>query len=90
MEKILQALLTTACIISVFFLLSLIKPVGYAGALLSSFFNGFHFQAPFTLIFLRIIYKYEWMSTVIITALWTASQIPIGIMQSKLMDWLFY
>ena len=89
LERALKALFTTLFIITVFLVFKLIPMEGYIGSIIKLFVISDMFKIPFSFLVLWKVYRYKWVSMVFIIILWTAVQIPIDILQSKIYGLLF-
>ncbi len=88
-QSYVKALITTAIIFITSFLLGLLNFQGFYASILSFFFQGLYFKIIFSFLVLKLIYKFDWTSLIIIQILWFVIQIPINILQSKLYEALF-
>lgn len=84
-----KALIATAIIFITFFLLGLLNFHGFHASILNIFFKGFIFQIIFSFLVLKFIYKFDWLSLIIFFILWFVIQIPINILQTKLISAIF-
>jgi len=88
-EMFLKALITSFVIFSVFLVLKLIELKGFHAESIQRFLRSLYFQAPFCLFVLKKVYRFDWLPTVLVTAMWMVTQIPINILQIKVYDLLF-
>ena len=88
-QSYVKALITTAIIFITIFLLGLLNFKGFHASILIFFFQSGYFKIIFSFLVLRFVYKFDWRSLIIIQILWFVIQIPINIMQIKLMAVFF-
>ncbi len=84
-----KALIATVIIFITFFLLGLLNFHGFHASILNIFLKGWIFQIIFSFLVLKLIYKFDWRSLIILWFIWFVIQIPINILQSKLYKVLF-
>ena len=88
-EMFLKALLTSLFIFSIFLIFNLLEIKGFHAESIQRFLRSLYFQAPFCLFVLKKVYRFDWLPTVLVTAMWMVTQIPINILQIKVYDLLF-
>jgi hypothetical protein len=88
-QSYIKALIATVIIYITNMLLSFLNFKGFHASTLSFFFQGWHFQIIFSFLVLKLIYKFDWRSLIILWFIWTVIQIPINILQTKLISAIF-
>lgn len=84
-----KALIATVIIFMTYILLNFINFKGFHASTLSFFFQGLYFQIIFSFLIIKLIYKFDWRSMIMLFILWFVIQIPINILQSKLLSAIF-
>ncbi|MCK4312979.1 MAG: hypothetical protein KAW88_09625 [Candidatus Cloacimonetes bacterium] len=84
-----KALIATVIIFITYMLLSFLNFKGFHGSTLSFFFQGWYFKIVFSFLVLKLIYKFDWMSLIMLWVIWFVIQIPMNILQTKLMSIIF-
>lgn len=84
-----KALIVTVIIFITYMLLSFLNFKGFHASILSFFFQGLYFKIIFSFLIIKLIYKFDWRSMIMLFILWFVIQIPINILQSKLLSAIF-
>lgn len=85
----LKALIATIIIFVTNMLLSFLNFKGFHASTLSYFFQGPYFKIIFSILIIKLIYKFDWRSLIMLFILWFVIQIPINILQLKLISAIF-
>ena len=88
-QSYIKALIATVIIFITNLLLSFLNFKGFHASILGFFFQGWCFQIIFSFLVLKLIYKFDWRSLIMLWFLWFIIQIPINILQTKLMSLIF-
>lgn len=84
-----KALIATVIIFITSMLLSFLNLKGFHASILNNFLQGGHFQIVFSFLVLKLIYKLDWGSLILLWVIWFVIQIPINILQTKLISIIF-
>jgi len=84
-----KALIATVIIFITYMLLSFLNLKGFHASTLSFFFQGWYFKIVFSFLVLKLIYKLDWGSLILLWVIWFVIQIPINILQTKLISIIF-